>query len=245
MLATGAQQTNEKYICDSMTPSREARPTTVQGLYLHLLPGPSAPQEIMESPDQGHFEGGASSETQHESPGMAAQQSGGQLGGSTEGQDGRYPIPSNLTYRQLMMLRITEDEARHGAVNIINCKFCLDVALGSWPSYQRHCDGSEDHPVELTFCDQCGDHFARLDSWNRHVGKKDGNDCVKTSSDDAKRKKRRTKRRFDDFNAKMERCLRTGEELGKRFAEIAQENVGTTSKKAPKGKRAKLRGDSQ
>jgi hypothetical protein len=36
----------------------------------------------MESPDQGHFEGGASSETQHESPGMAAQQSGGQLGGA-------------------------------------------------------------------------------------------------------------------------------------------------------------------
>ncbi|KAN0135078.1 hypothetical protein V8E53_006969 [Lactarius tabidus] len=238
--ATRAQQPNEEYIDDSMMRSSQAHITTIQGLYPHSLLGPSSPQEMVGFLDQEQFEGGASLEMQHESLSMAAQQSEPQLGGSTEGQDGRHPIPSNLTYRELMMLRITEDEARHGAVHAINCKFCLDVALGSWQSYQRHCNAAEDHPAELTFCDQCGDHFARPDSKNRHVAN-ENKDCLGIKAVDAKRKKKTTKCHFDEFNARLEHCLRTGEELGRRFTEIVPRNVASTSKKAPK---KKPRGDS-
>lgn len=177
----------------------------------------------MGSPVQEQFEGPL--EMQHEWHSGPPQQIGLQAGGSTASRDGLYAIPDNLTPRQRMMLRITEDEARHGAVHTIKCRFCPDVALGS-------------------FCDQCGDHFARPDSKNRHASE-NRVDCRKTLPDDAKWKKREIKWNFDIFNARFEHCLRTGEELGKRFAEIAHESVPSTSKKAPKDKETGSRGDSQ
>lgn len=216
---------NNQYIYDSMTQGREACPTTVQGLYPHSFPGPSSLQEIVGSSEQEQFEEGASSETPH---------------GSTDGQDNLYQIPGTLTLRQQMMLRITGDEARHQAVHTINCKFCPDVALGSWKRYQRHCDESEAHPVKLTYCDLCGDHFARGDSLKRHARRKNRDDCLSTRPYDAAMKRTTTQWHLDHFNARFEHCLRTGEALGLRFAEIIPMDDLSTSKKPPK----KSRGDS-
>lgn len=55
-----------------------------------------------------------------------------------------------------------------------------------------------------------------------------------TSRDQAERKKRMAKLHFDDFNARTEHCLRTGEKLGRHFSAIAQRNVLSTLKKAQK-----------
>ena len=210
---------NNQYIYDSMTQSQEARFTTVLGLYPHPLPGPSSMQEVVGSLDQGQSEGNASSEAQHEGP------------------DGHYPVPSKLTYRQRMMLRITADEARRGAVHAINCKFCPKVILRSWQCYRRHCKDSEAHPVALTYCNQCGDHFARGDSLKRHARRKNRDDCLGTRPDDAERKRRTTQWHLDHFNARFERCLRTGEELGRRFAEIVPMDDDSSTSKKPKRSR--------
>ena len=234
----------EVYINDSMTQSRDARPTTALGLYPDPLPGPSALQVTAGSPYQEQLEGRASLESQVESRSLAPQQIGLRTGGSTEGWDGLYAIPTNLTERQRLMLLTTEDELMRGAVHVIRCKLCPTEELGTWTCFQRHCNTSEDHPAEITFCDRCGDYFGRRDSKKRHEVKKNPGACHKTSRVQAEWKKRTTKRLFDIFTEKLEHCLRTGEELGSRFAEEAQANVPSTSKKPFKDKGIRSRGDS-
>lgn len=191
----------------------------------------------MGSPYREQFEGSASLETQVESRSSAPQQIGLQPGETTEGWDGLYAIPNNLTERQRLMLLTSGDELTRGAVHVIRCKLCPSAELGSWPCFQRHCNTSEDHPAELTYCDRCGDYFGRGVSKKRHEAKKNPEGCHKTSRVQAEWKKRTTKKLFEIFNVEMEHCLRTGEELDRRFAKIAQENVPSTSKKASKDKK--------
>ena len=231
--APRAQQMGKRYIYDSMMPSKEARITTTQRLYPHPMLGHSAPQEMMISQVQELLEG--PSDTQHKWHSMVPQQVGLQPGGSLAGL---YKIPGSLTLRQQLMLQITEDEARLGAVHSIKCKLCPKVALRSWQCYQRHCDESEAHPVELNFCDRCGDHFARADSLKRHAR---GKNCHRRTQDNNEGVKKRINWHLNDFNARMERSLRTGEVFQYRFAEIAhrirnESNGLSTSGKAPEKK---------
>ena len=207
MPVTGAQLTDKQYIYDIVARSREARPTTTQGLYRHQLSGPSTPQEMVESHDQLR------------------------TGGNTEGSDSLYEIPSNLTKRQQSMLRTTEDDLRRRSVLTIECRLCPDTTLGSWQIFQRHCDTSEDHPVEIIFCERCGDYFGRRDSLKRHQKRRNQDGCRMTSRREAERKITETQQLFDDFNLRMEECMETGEEVDRRFAEIARPNIQSTSKK--------------
>jgi hypothetical protein len=137
---------------------------------------------------------------------------------SAEGRE-EHPIPRTLTKRRLtnrqrsMLLTDLEGE-------VIRCKLCPAVKLSSWQCYQRHCDTSRDHPAELTFCDRCGDYFGRRDSKMRHNTRENQDECHTTSRDQAEWKKTTVERLFEEFNAKLERCLRTGEELETRFAEM-------------------------
>ena len=142
------------------------------------------------------------------------------------------------------MLQTAKDDVECGAVRAIKCKLCPAAELRSWPCFRRHCNTSEDHPVELTFCDQCGDYLGRRDSEKRHKGKRHQEGCRTTPRDQAEWKKKTAKRLFEDFNAKMENCLRTGEDLGPRFAAITQAKVPMTSRKVFKHKRIRLEGDS-
>lgn len=36
--------------------------------------------------------------------------------------------------------------------------------FGNWHDFKRHCDAMEAHPLEIFFCDRCGDFFVRRDS---------------------------------------------------------------------------------
>ncbi|KAH9053206.1 hypothetical protein EDB87DRAFT_282059 [Lactarius vividus] len=240
--ATSAQQQDKQYIYDSIVQSREARTITAQGLYLHPLLGPSAQQETVGFPEQEQSEGRRPWETQHDPRGMVPLHTEG----SAEGRGVPYTIPSTLTERQRLMLQTTEDDAERRAVHVIKCKLCPTVELGSWQCFRRHCKASEDHPAELAFCNRCGDHFGRRDSEKRHNRKKYQEECRATPQDQAEWKKKTVKRLFEDFSAKVEHCLRTGEELGPRFAAITQQamqqaKVPTTSKKQ---KKMRLEGDS-
>ncbi|KAH9042970.1 hypothetical protein EDB83DRAFT_2677532 [Lactarius deliciosus] len=204
-------------------------------LYLHQLLGSSATQETVGFPEQELLEGMEQSETQHDERSIVSPHTGG----SAEGGDGRYAIPRTLTERQRLMLQTTEDDVERGAVRVIKCKLCPTTELGSWQCFRRHCKTSENHPAELVFCDRCGDHFGCRDSKKRHNGKRYQEECHATPQDHAEWKKMTVKRLFEDFSAKIERCLRTGEELGPRFAAITQQamqqaKVPTTSKKQKK-----------
>ncbi|KAH9058220.1 hypothetical protein EDB87DRAFT_943306 [Lactarius vividus] len=232
--ATRTQKQDKTYTYDSTVQSREARTVTAQGLYLRPLLGSSAQQETVGLPEQEHLEGRGQLETPHESHAIVPLRTEG----SAEGQD-IYAIPSTLTERQRLMLQTADGDVERGAVRIIKCKLCTAVELGSWQCFRRHCNTSEDHPAELTFCDRCGDHFGRRDSKKRHNGKKYQEECRTTPQGHAEWKRKTVERLFEDFNTKIERCLRTGEELGPRFATITryamqQAKVPTTSKKQRK-----------
>ncbi|KAH9020959.1 hypothetical protein EDB85DRAFT_2002073 [Lactarius pseudohatsudake] len=239
--ATSAQQQDKQYTYDSTVQSREAHTITAQGLYLHPLLGSSAQQEMVGFPEQEQLQGRGLLEMQHDLRGMVPLRTEG----SAEGQD-LYAIPSTLTERQRLMLQMTEDDVERRAVHVIKCKLCPTAKLGSWQCFRRHCNTSEDHPAGLTFCNRCGDHFGRRDSEKRHNGKRYQEECRATPRDQAEWKKRTVKRLFEDFSTKIEHCLRTGEELGPRFAAIAQQamqqaKVPTTSKKQ---KKIRLEGNS-
>ncbi|KAH8995906.1 hypothetical protein EDB92DRAFT_1814379 [Lactarius akahatsu] len=215
--------------------SREARAITAQGLYLHPLLGSSTQQETVGFPAQEQLEGREQLETPPDSRGIMPLHTGE----SAEDREGLYTIPSTLTERQRLMLQTTEDNVEHGAVHSIKCKLCPTVELGSWQCFRRHCKTSEEHPAKLIFCNRCGDHFGCRDSEKRHNGKKYQEECSTTSRDQAEWKKTTVKRLFEEFNMKIEHCLRTGEELGPRFARITQQaiqqaKVPTTSKKQKK-----------
>ncbi|KAF8262048.1 hypothetical protein EI94DRAFT_1744561 [Lactarius quietus] len=209
--ATRSQHSDIKCIHDTTKQSREAHPITAQ-LHLHPWLGHSASQvpATMGSPEQEQYEEIAQWGMQRESHNMQHLRT--------------------LTKRQRSML---QTDVAHG---VIKCKLCPAVVLGCLQSFRRHCDTSEDHPAELTFCDQCGDYFGRRDSKRRHKRKRHQEECRTTPPDLAEWKKTAVEWLFDCFNAKMEHCLRTGEEIGTRFAVvIAQAGVPTTSKKGRSG----------
>ncbi|KAI9450628.1 hypothetical protein BJY52DRAFT_1227125 [Lactarius psammicola] len=163
---------------------------------------------------------------------------------SAEGRERLYAIPRTLTERQGLMLRTTEDDVEHGAVHVIRCRLCPTVELSSWQCFRRHCTTSEDHPARLTFCDRCGDYFGRRDSERRHNEKKNQEECSRTPQDLAEWKKKTAERLFEDFNAKIDHCLSTGEEVSPRFRAIVQATIPTTSKKIFKQKKIRLETDS-
>ena len=228
--ATRARHQEIKCIYDSTKQSGEARPITAQRLHSNPLPGTGVLQETVRSSEKEQSK--EKLETQHDSRRMQQieLQSGRIADGGEEHAIPRTLTKRRLTKRQRSMLR-TDLEG-----GVIRCKLCPNVKLSSWQCYRRHCDTSRDHPAKLTFCDQCGDYFGRRDSKMRHNTRENQDECSTTPRDKAELKKRVVKRIFEDFNTKLERCLKTGEELGTRFAVmIAKAKVPTTSKEAWSG----------
>jgi hypothetical protein len=207
-----------------MKQSGKAHPITAQRLHPHPAPGHSALQEMLGPPEKEQSKGREQLGSQHDSHSM--QQIEQQYEESAGGRED-FAIPRTLTKRQRLLL-CTGVEG-----GVIKCKLCPTVEWSSWQSFRRHCDTSEDHPAKLTFCDRCGDYFGRPDSERRHKRtRKYQEERHTTPRDQVKRKKKTVKWVFKNFNARMEYCLRTGEELGPRFAAmIALAEVPTASKK--------------
>jgi hypothetical protein len=213
-----------KCIYDGTKQSGEAHPMPAQRLHSHPVLGHGALQEMLGPPEQEQSKGRAQLGMQHDS--HSIQQIEQQYEESAEVREG-HAIPRTLTKRQRLMLWTNVESG------VIKCKLCPTVELSSWQCFRRHCDTSEDHPAELTFCDRCGDYFGRRDSERRHkLTRKYQEERHTTPRDQAKRKKKTVEWIFKHFNARMEHCLRTGEELGPRFAAMtAQAKVPNASKK--------------
>ena len=154
---------------------------------------------------------------------------------NAEDMDDLREIPGTLTERHRSMLLTTQAERERGGVRTIKCKLCPDAQFGSWATFRRHCKECEMHPVELHYCDLCGDYYARSDSKNRHQDSKEET-CRNTPHGVAIKKKEQVGRLFKAFEARLMHCLKTGEEIKPTFSEAATRQLNkicdNTSKKA-------------
>ncbi|KAH9080658.1 hypothetical protein EDB83DRAFT_2310838 [Lactarius deliciosus] len=214
--------------------------TTVQRVYHRSLPGLSVPQGSV-----GALEQGQSSwieerdvETQHDTGGLPQQQIVLQSAENAEvgeSQGGLHKIPGNLSVRDRLMLETAQADEERGAVREIKCKLCTTKSpFKTWEIYKRHCKSCEKHPQasKLKFCPKCGDYFGRPDSGVRHrKDKKYQKVCLETSQDEASEKKQTVERLLKEFDARLEHCLRNGEEIGPRFSDIVNKVLTNTSKK--------------
>ena len=141
-------------------------------------------------------------------------------------------IPARLDERQRLMLQTTQADLERQAVEDIKCKLCPNTRLSGWDDFERHCDTSEKHPLTVFFCGRCGVYFGRKDSLHRHI-QTDTKACRDTTEDQAALRRQVTEQLFKDFNVRLDRCLRTGEDVGQCFAEIVSLNrilQGSTKK---------------
>ncbi|KAH9042238.1 hypothetical protein EDB85DRAFT_1241491 [Lactarius pseudohatsudake] len=208
--------------------------TTAQGVYHRSLPGLSVSQGSM-----GALEHGQPSwieerdvETRHDT---GSQQVVLQSAENAEVGGSLHKIPGNLSARDRLMLETTQADEERGAVREIKCKLCTTKPpFKTWEIYKRHCKSCEKHPQASTlkFCSKCGDYFGRPDSGVRHrKNKKYQKVCLETSQDEASEKQQKVERLLKEFEARLEHCLRNGEEIGPRFSDIVNKVLTNTSKK--------------
>ena len=147
-----------------------------------------------------------------------------------------FRIPARLTERQHLMLQTTQVDLGRQAVKDIKCKLCPNTRLSGWNNFEKHCDTSEKHPCTLFFCDRCGVYFGRKDSHRRHI-ETVTKACRDMTEDQAALRRQVTEQLFKDFSVKLDRRLRTGEDVGRRFAEIVNLNRILQSSSKKKSKR--------
>lgn len=140
-----------------------------------------------------------------------------------------FEIPSDFEGFRIL-LAATEADWTRRAVNKIKCRLCPNREFRKWDNFKRHCRTTEAHPLEITFCERCGDFFARSDSLGRHLERPPG-ECLEVTPEKAEEKRRETEREHGDFIGRVERSLTTGEEIGTPFAQIIKQKYPESSKK--------------
>jgi hypothetical protein len=147
--------------------------------------------------------------------------------GRQQQEDEYLKIPNKLKPEHRALLAAAQDKL---VVPEIRCRLCPGTRLKTWEDFKRHCETMEAHPLTITFCDKCGDYFARTDSLGRHR-EIPPRACTDTSSERAKEKREGTEREHEAFKERLRECLRTGEEIGKPFWQIIKEKFPESSKK--------------
>ena len=89
----------------------------------------------------------------------------------------------------------------------------------------------EAHSLKVTFCNNCGDYFARTDALERHH-RKLPRKCVTASPGKAKEKRSETQRAHEESK---ERLLRAGRDIGMPLSQIIKEKYPDSSKKRTGG----------
>ncbi|KAH9963638.1 hypothetical protein BC827DRAFT_1193297 [Russula dissimulans] len=166
--------------------------------------------------------------------------------GSVEGATGHYTdsvvprqdntgssvfyIPRSLDTRQRALLKANSDEWARGTVRVIKCRLCPESGLKDFEVFKRHCNTGEAHPVSISYCEHCGDFFARIDSLHRHCDKRPA-ECHDVSPAKAEIKRLETGRVLREFEKRLVYCLKNDEDIGKPFADIIKEMYPESSKK--------------
>jgi hypothetical protein len=147
-----------------------------------------------------------------------------------EGGDVQHKIPRKFKPEHRALLVVTDADLARGTVQEIKCRLCPDTRLKTWEDYKRHCNTMEAHPLRISFCNRCGDFFARGDSLERHRASQP-EECKSVAPAKAAEKRRETQEAHVDFMERLERCLKTGENIGKPFSQIIKEKFPDSSKK--------------
>ena len=206
----------------------------VQGIYHQPLPGPSFQQvraEVAPDGQQIWVEGREEEEALHHIRSTVRQQQQQEEEQEEEEESVSHKIPRILKPRHREFLVATEVELARGVVQDIKCRICPNAPLKTWEDFKRHCDTMEVHPLKISFCDLCGDFFARKDALVRHR-KHPPAECKKVTPEEAAAKCRETKRAHVEFVGHLRECLRTGEDIGKGFTQIIKEKYPESSKKS-------------
>jgi hypothetical protein len=128
-----------------------------------------------------------------------------------------------------MFLYASEDDIARGKVQRIKCRLCLGTDLTN-DEFKRHCRTAEMHPLEILFCDRCGDFFARCDSLKRHNSQPPA-ECRSVTPAKAAKQRRVTEEEHERFVRRLEHSLMTGGVIGRTFSEIIKEKYPDSSKK--------------
>jgi hypothetical protein len=145
-----------------------------------------------------------------------------------------FEIPRKFKPGYKLLLQALEADFARRAVHTIKCRLCPDLKLKDFEEFKRHCKTTETHPLEIHFCDCCGDYFARRDSLKRHHNQPPP-ECRKVTSVKAAEKRRVTEEEHEDFIRRLEHGLMTGEGIGRSFSQIIKEKYPESSKKRTGG----------
>ena len=195
----------------------------LQGLHYRPPLGPSFQQGLAVEAAEGQstwVEGSVGA-------GAVQQQRRGQQQQQEEEKNKYFKIARKLKQEYRALLAVSQD-------NVIKCRLCPGTKLKKWEDFKRHCKASEVHPLEITFCEQCGDYFARTDALKRHR-QKPPPVCATTSSERAAEKRERTERAHEEFKEMLKDCLRTGKDIGKPFSQRIKDMFPKSSKKQRAG----------
>ena len=211
--------------------------TTAQEVHQQYLRGPSVQQVLVgaTAPRQliwveGSVAGGSwhHDNVQQE---QATETSGPESDGDEEQEERElFGIPKRLKERQRALLAATPADWKRKAVDMLKCRLCPGADFSDWEDYKRHCDTAEAHPAGISFCNLCGDFFARGDALKRHCDKRPG-ECIDVTADVADRKRIETDRVHKEFETRLDLHLRTGKDLGKLFSWIIKAMFPESSKK--------------
>ena len=196
-----------------------------QGLYHRILLGPST-QESMETTAWENLpwvEGREQEATwKHENSVMEPQEVSSSATEVEQEEDAKgtlFRIPKRLSERHSGLLDATAEDWGRAFVHELKCRLCPDAGFCNWEGFKRHCDQSEAHPCKLWFCEFCGDFFARIDSLKRH--RKDRPpECLSVPPEVALAKRRATEKAHREFQERLGRGLKTGEDIGDPFSQI-------------------------
>ena len=195
------------------------------GFYHQSLLGPSFQHGCAVEPADGKptgVEGSVDEEAEHDIDGAVRQQH--------EGAVELFEIPSKFKYGYRLLLQASEADFARGAVQAIKCRLCPDTKLKDFEEFKRHAKTAEAHPLEIHFCDICGDFFARSDSLKRHQNQQP-NECKNVTPVDAAKKRRETEAEHETFMQRLRHSLETGEDTGRGFSQIIKEKYPKSSKK--------------
>ena len=198
---------------------------SLQGIHHQLLLGPSFQQDWAVEPVNGQptgVEGSVDEEAEHHIGSMVQERQ--------EEADQLFKIPRIFKPEFRMFLQASEADFARGVVQGIKCRLCPDTKLKNFQEFKRHCKTAEAHPLEIHFCDQCGDYFARPDSLKRHHKCPPG-ECLKVTLEEAADKRRVTEKEHEAFIQRLEHGLKTGEDIGPPFFQIMKEIYPGSSKK--------------
>ncbi|KAI9451578.1 hypothetical protein F5148DRAFT_1333163 [Russula earlei] len=209
-----------------------------QGLYHPFLQGPNDQQESMRTIAQeelpwveGRGQGAAWLHTSN----MVQQQAN-----SANDEDGeaaeeyRFRISKRLNERHRSMLEATAADWARGAVRALKCRLCPDADFSNWEDYKRHSDTAEAHPRSISFCELCGDYFARGDSLVRHR-KNPPPECRNVSPDVAENKRAATQKAHQEFAEGLAGLLKLN--VVKGFRHFSKQMKGMYPKSSKRGTR--------